>query len=52
MKGFNLEDSSILGFVLKCQMKNAITFDEFKCFLFHIIEQNKVDDISMFFLGT
>ena len=49
MKGFTLEDSSILGFALKCQIKGVITLEEFKEFLYEIINQNNIEDIPAFF---
>lgn len=49
MKGFTFEDSSILGFAIKCQIKGVITFEELKEFLYEIISQNSIQDIPTFF---
>lgn len=49
MKGFTFEDSSILGFAIKCQIKGVITLEEFKIFLYETIKINKVEDIPVFF---
>lgn len=49
MKGFTFEDSSVLGFALKCQIKGIITFEEFKWFLYEVIDKNNTQDIPVFF---
>lgn len=47
MKGFNKEDSSILGFVIYCE-GIAITFNEFKEYLYFVIKNNSIDDLPNF----
>lgn len=49
MKGFTFEDSSILGFAFKCQIKGVVTFEEFKKILYEIINQNNIEDIPVYF---
>lgn len=47
IKGFSKEDASIIGFVLYCE-GNAITYDEFKEFLYLTINNNSVDDLPYY----
>lgn len=45
MKGFNREDSSILGFITLCYSMQAITNEEFKEYFYSLIKSSDVDEL-------
>lgn len=48
MKGFDRENSFILGFVTLCKAMGAITNDEFKEFFYLLIKESNLDELPKF----
>ncbi|OOF44182.1 hypothetical protein BKK51_09860 [Rodentibacter trehalosifermentans] len=48
MKGFNRENSSILGFITLCKAMKSITDDEFKQFFYSLINDSDLEELPYF----